>query len=127
MSGPPNLELAVQHCIERKPFRSPYDRGYSSDGEAIYIDGHTIAQWIEGAIRMYYADARWLRTRMAIAFRRVQVALSEEGYLGNERRRMCLEHEDCRGNRQLGRACAISRFGHARGYRVDRATPKRGT
>jgi len=110
MAQPEAVDTAVERLVERRPWRSKHDRGYSTDGTRLFIDGHLIASWLHGAVRMYHNDLKWCPYRVARASERVRTRLTDANVLAGRDERVCYEHADCRSCAELSRACGESRW-----------------
>lgn len=106
-----SFEIAIQNFFQRTAYRSRSSRGYATEGTHFWLNGHEIAEWHEGAVRMFLNDPQWHKQMVAQAIRRVRVAARELGYLAERSEVICKEHVDCFANPELGKACARDRFG----------------
>lgn len=111
MSAPSNRARAVWAFLRRRAFRSKYERGYSSTGDHVLLNGSQIAVWSEGRPQMFHDnEPQWIGITYILAHRGVKADLEAaqalpDGPLGRVR---CYAHDDCREHPELGFACIES-------------------
>lgn len=113
MTQPAPIDIAVHRLVERRRWRSRHDRGYATDGNELFLNGHLIAHWWKGAVRMYHQDTKWVSWMYANATHRVSERLREAGVLADRDERVCYEHVDCRACPELGKACGEQQWAPA--------------
>lgn len=107
-----NFDIAVHSLIQRRRFnfdKLRADRGYSTDGAHLWLNGHLLAKWHDGAVRMFLNDAQWHQYLVAQAIPKVRSNLEAAGVLAERGEVTCKEHEDCKLHAELGAACALTR------------------
>ncbi len=109
-----NFDIAVRSLAERRRFNYDShrkDRGYSTDGDKLWLNGHLIVQWYDSAVRMYLNAPEWHSFLVAQAIPRVRDYFAGVGLLAERDEVTCKLHEDCRSHAELGAACGASRAG----------------
>jgi hypothetical protein len=108
---PTSFEKAMLYFLDQKP--SPVNirkqrrtKGYWTDGVNFVLNGHIIAYWAKGAVRMYLTDPRFHSYMIARAITYVKEWCKRERVLAGPHQLICKEHTDCRAHFKLGKACA---------------------
>lgn len=123
----PAVDSAVVALVAKKPMRSKHDRGYSCDGEKLYLNGRLIAFWHAGAARVFHQHIEFCPYMVANATASVKKRLKWLEMFADPEERACFEHEDCVASRELGAACSDARWAPPRKPYFDRQQERRAT